>query len=76
MKRFATAFAAALIAGAAQADPTVGITKSMPQVTVHTERSGSFEQDYWRVGAHLAPVSGILHPADEPGPGRVDNRGA
>lgn len=36
MKTFATAFAAALIAGAAQADPAVGITKSMPQVTVET----------------------------------------
>lgn len=37
MKTFTTAFAAALISGAAQADPTVGITKSMPQVTVQTE---------------------------------------
>ncbi|SEM40867.1 Rhodanese-like domain-containing protein [Roseovarius tolerans] len=37
MKTFTTAFSAALIAGAAQADPTLGITKSMPQVTVQTE---------------------------------------
>ncbi len=37
MKTFATAFAAALIAGSAQADPAVGITKTMPDVTVPTE---------------------------------------
>ena len=37
MKTLATAFAAAFIAGSAQADPTVGITKSMPEATVQTE---------------------------------------
>lgn len=37
MKILATAFAAALIAGSAQAEPTVGITKSMVQVTIQTE---------------------------------------
>lgn len=37
MKILAIAFAAALIAGSAQAEPTVGITKSMAQVTIQTE---------------------------------------
>src|SRR6056297_3817776 len=37
MKTFTPGFSGGLIAGAAQADPTVGITKSIPQVTVQTE---------------------------------------
>jgi len=37
MKKTVIAFAASLIAGSAQSDPAVGITKSIPRVTVQTE---------------------------------------